>query len=113
MSQTALGQVYQVYYPTPTTVYYASDSPAACCAPVTTCYAPSCCAPTCCAPTCCAPEATTAYYAPAPTTVYYAATPVVTTRYRPILGGTVTRTRYVYQPVTYGYPATVAYYPAW
>jgi hypothetical protein len=59
----------------------------------------------------------TTYYAPAPvavapaaTTVYYP-TAVPVTRYRPLLGGTVTRWRYVNQP-TYVYPTT-AYYPAW
>jgi len=30
----------------------------------------------------------------------YTATPVVTTRYRPILGGTVSRVRYRYHPTT-------------
>jgi hypothetical protein len=72
------------------TAYYAP-------APVTTYYAPA-----------------TAYYAPAPTTVYYAPTtayyapaPIVQTRYRPILGGTVTRVYYPnYAPA---YP-TIAYY---
>lgn len=52
---------------------------------------------------------TTVYYAPAPVAVtsYYAPAPVVTyqpvsiahTRYRPILGGTVTRYRTAYAPV--------------
>jgi hypothetical protein len=37
---------------------------------------------------------------------------VATTRYRPLIGGTVTRWRYVNQPV-YAYPTTTAYYPAW
>jgi hypothetical protein len=59
-----------------------------------------------------APAPTTVYY-PAPTAVYYAPqtvfyapaiAPVVTTRYRPILGGTVTRVRY---------PWAVGYYPYW
>jgi hypothetical protein len=55
------------YAPVPTTVYYAT-------------------------PTCCAPR--TVYYAPQ--TVYYPPEvgPIVTTRYRPILGGTVTRVYY-------------------
>lgn len=74
------------------TAYYAP-------APVTTYYAPA-----------------TAYYAPAPVTTYYAPTtayyapaaaPIVQTRYRPILGGTVTRVYYPnYAPA---YPA-IAYY---
>jgi len=56
------------------------------------------------------------YFAPAPvavapaaTTVYYP-TAVPVTRYRPLIGGTVTRWRYVNQPVVY---PTTAYYPAW
>jgi hypothetical protein len=72
--------------------------------------------------------ATTAYYAPAPQTVYYApapravyyapapvaAVPVYTTRYRPLLGGTITRVRYRYAPVAYAPPAaTVVHYPAY
>jgi hypothetical protein len=56
----------------------------------------------------------TSYYAPAPATVYYSPAPaaVATTRYRPLIGGTVTRWRYVNQPAVV-YPSTVAYYPAW
>jgi hypothetical protein len=67
-----------------------------------------------------APVPVTTYYAPAPVTTYYAPAPVTTvsyqpvaryrTRYRPILGGTVTRVRYGYtpvyttaMPVVYGY----------
>jgi len=80
------------YYRAPTTVYY-SPAPAV---------------------------ATTAYFAPAPRVAYYApapapvaAVPVYTTRYRPLLGGSITRVRYRYAPVTYAAPATVAYYPAW
>ncbi len=67
-----------------------------------------------------APAPTVAYYAP-PTTVYYAARPrvayyapapvpapvVVTTRYRPVLGGTVSRVRPVARPWVVGY------YPYW
>ena len=80
----------------------------------------------------CAPAyPVTAYYAPAPTTVYYAApvtayyaapvtayyapapVAVARTRYRPILGGTVTRVRYGYAPAYY-YPApTGVYYNNW
>lgn len=67
------------------------------------------------------------YYAPAPVTTYYAPAPVAyapapaaayyptavpVTRYRPLIGGTVTRWRYVNQPA-YVYPTNVAYYPAW
>lgn len=91
----AQGQVYQVFYPSTSTVYY---QPAV-------------------------PPATTAYY-PAPRTVVYSApavsVPVASvavapvTYYRPLLGGTVSGWRYVYAPVTYSYPvSTVAYYPAW
>lgn len=83
-ASSAEAQVYQVYYPG---------------APVTSYYAP-------------APVATTAYYAPAPVTTYYAPTAVATTRYRPLIGGNVTRWRYVNRP-TVVYPSTVAYYPAW
>jgi hypothetical protein len=63
------------------------------------------------------PTPVTTYYAPAPVAVapgpavvYPTAVPV--TRYRPLLGGTVTRWRYVNRPA-YVYPSTVAYYPAW
>jgi hypothetical protein len=49
-----------------------------------------------------------AYVAPAPVVAYYAPPPVVyqptarvRTRYRPILGGTVSRVRYGYTPVYY------------
>ena len=106
-SQTADAQVYQVYYAAPTTAYYQP-------APVTTAYyAPSTvyyAAP----PTTAYYAPATTYYAPVPTTTYYApAAPVVTTYYRPILGGTISRVRYNYAPVTYAYPTTVAYYPAW
>jgi hypothetical protein len=56
------------------------------------------------------------HYAPAPHTVYYAPVPTVSyrpvarvrTRYRPLLGGTVTRVRYRYAPV-YHSPAPVAF----
>ena len=48
------------------------------------------------------------YYAPAPAVTYQ---PVarVRTRYRPILGGTVTRVRYGYAPVYHPAPVVVAY----
>jgi hypothetical protein len=57
----------------------------------------------------------TVYYAPAPT-VAYAPAPAVTyepvarvrTRYRPLLGGTISRVRYGYAPVYYP-PAPVVY----
>ena len=56
------------------------------------------------------------HYAPAPHTVYYAPAPTVSyepvarvrTRYRPFLGGTVTRVRYRYAPVYYP-PTPVVY----
>ena len=56
------------------------------------------------------------HYAPAPHTVYYAPAPTVSyqpvarvrTRYRPFLGGSITRVRYRYAPMYYS-PATVAY----
>jgi hypothetical protein len=65
--------------------------------PVTTYYAPT------------VPTAVpvTTYYAPAPT-VAYRPVPVTTTRYRPILGGTVTRIRTGYAPVVVA-PAPVMY----
>jgi hypothetical protein len=75
-----------------------------------------------------APAPTTTYYAPAPVTTYYAPAaapvvspapvvaapvPVTTTYYRPLLGGTITRTRYVYPAVTYpaAAPAVTYYAP--
>jgi hypothetical protein len=103
--------VAQVCYNQPQTVYYAQPAPVttAYYAPTTTYYAPAP-ATVYYAP---APVATTAYYTPAPvaTTAYYApapvAAPIVQTRYRPILGGTVTRAYYpTYSPA---YPA-IAYY---
>lgn len=63
------------------------------------------------------PAPVTTYYAPGPVAVApapavaYYPTAVPVTRYRPIIGGTVTRWRYVNQPA-YVYPTT-AYYPAW
>ena len=102
--QAASGQ-YVVYYPAtaaayaPVTTYYAA-------APVTTYYAPA------------AQPVTTyyapsySYYAPAPVTTYYAPAPVVAapttyvTRYRPILGGTVTTAYYGYVPA----PRTYVYW---
>jgi len=82
IADSAGAQVYQVYYPAPVTTYYAPAPVAVAPGPV--------------------------YY---PTTAYYP-TAVATTRYRPLIGGTVTRWRYVNQP-TYVYPTTTAYYPAW
>ena len=80
LSQSTIAHA-QIFYPAPTVVY----RPAV---------------PTCCEPT-------TVYYggpviAPAPVVVAptYAPVPITTTRYRPILGGTVTRTRYYYAPTT-------------
>lgn len=55
------------------------------------------------------PTPQTVFYAPAPTLAYQ---PVarVQTRYRPILGGTVSRVRYGYAPVYYPpAPVVVAY----
>ena len=56
------------------------------------------------------------HYAPTPHTVYYVPAPTVSyqpvarvrTRYRPFLGGTVTRVRYRYAPVYYP-PAPIVY----
>ncbi len=56
-------------------------------------------------PVVCTPH--TVYYAPAPT-VSYKPVARVRTRYRPFLGGTVTRVRYGYAPVYYR-PAPVVY----
>lgn len=78
--QAADAQVYQVYYPAAPVATYS------------TYYAP--------APVAVAPAATTVYYP----------TAVPATRYRPLLGGSVTRWRYVNQPVAY---PTTAYYPMW
>ena len=61
------------------------------------------------APLGCSNCAYTTYYAPAPAVAYQ---PVarVRTRYRPILGGSVTRVRYGYAPVYYQpAPVVVAY----
>lgn len=63
------------------------------------------------------PAPVTTYYSPAPVlapapAVAYYPTAVPVTRYRPLLGGTVTRWRYVDRPA-YVYPTTVSYYPAW
>jgi hypothetical protein len=56
-----------------------------------------------------APVAQTVYYAPAPA-VSYEPVAQVRTRYRPFLGGTVTRVRYGYAPVYYPpAPVVVAY----
>ncbi len=78
--QAADAQVYQVYYPSAPVATYS------------TYYGPASVA-----------------VAPGPAVAYYpAAVPV--TRYRPLLGGSVTRWRYVNQPVVY---PTTAYYPVW
>lgn len=61
-------------------------------------------APPCATPS---PVVVTSYYAPAPV-VTYQPVPVATTRWRPILGGTVTRIRTAYAPVVVT-PAAVAY----
>jgi hypothetical protein len=80
------------YAPAPVTAYYAPTTAYYAPAPTTVYYAP-------------APVATTAYYAPAP--VVAAPGPIVQTRYRPILGGTVSRV--YYPPYSPAYP-TIAYY---
>jgi len=54
------------------------------------------------------PAPQTVFYAPAPAPVVYQPTARVRRRYRPILGGTVTRVRYGYAP-TYYAPAPVVY----
>lgn len=56
------------------------------------------------------PAPVTTYYAGPPTVYYPTAVPV--TRYRPLLGGNITRWRYVYPATPYVAP-TVTYYPAW
>ena len=69
---------------------------------------------------CITPAPVTTYYAPGPSpvvcagarTIYYGPAAVATTRYRPLIGGTVTRWRYVNRPAVV-YPTTMAYYPAW
>jgi len=58
------------------------------------------------APVVVAPRAV--YYAPAPAPVVYQPVARVRTRYRPFLGGTVTRVRYGYAPAYYA-PAPVGY----
>jgi len=57
-----------------------------------------------------------AYFHPVPHAVYYAPAPVVyrpvarvRTRYRPFLGGSVTRVRYGYAPAYYAPPVVYAY----
>jgi hypothetical protein len=80
----------------PPVVYAAPQAVAAYPAPQAVYYAP-------------APPVTYASYAPAPTVAYQ---PVarVRTRYRPLLGGTVSRVRYGYAPVYYPpAPVVVAY----
>ena len=79
VANSAEAQVYQAYYPAPVTAYYAP-------APVYSAPVP-------------------VYSAPA--AVYYPPTVVATTRYRPLIGGTVTRWRYVNPPTP------VSYYRAW
>ena len=92
---------YMTYYQpmtvySPPVVYAAPQAVAAYSAPQAVYYAP-------------APPVTYASYAPAPTVAYQ---PVarVRTRYRPLLGGTVSRVRYGYAPVYYPpAPVVVAY----
>ncbi len=63
-------------------------------------------APPCAAP---APIVRTTYYAPAPV-VGYQPVPIATTRYRPFLGGSVTRIRTGYAPVVVApVPVVVGY----
>jgi hypothetical protein len=101
LTSAADAQWVTTYYRAPTTVYY-SPAPAA----TSAYYAP-------------APHSV--YYAPAPRVAYYApapapvaVAPVYATRYRPLLGGGITRVRYRYAPVAYAAPpATVVHYPAW
>jgi hypothetical protein len=87
---------YVTYYapPVPVTAYYVPPV-----APVvqTSYYGP--------APV--APVVQTSYYAPAPA-IAYRPVPVATTRYRPILGGSVTRIRTAYAPVVVN-PVPVVY----
>jgi hypothetical protein len=53
---------------------------------------------------CCSPPVVMAtFYAPAPAVVYPSTT-AVRSRYRPLLGGSVTRVRYVDAPVVYASP---------
>lgn len=95
MAQCCSCQSQTVYYAAPapvTTAYYAPTTTYYAPAPTTVYYAP-------------APVARTAYYAPAP--VVAAPAPIVQTRYRPILGGTVSRV--YYPPYRAAYPA-IAYY---
>jgi hypothetical protein len=98
-TSAAYGQVSQVVYYGAAPTYYPTLLPRA-----TTVYY--------------SPAPTTAYYASAPVTAYYAPAPVVaapvpvtTTYYRPLIGGTITRTRYVYPAVPYAAPVTTTYYP--
>jgi hypothetical protein len=105
LGNRADAQVTHVTYyssPAPVTTYYA-PAPAV---PVTTYYAP---APTVPVTTYYAPAAVpvTTYYAPAPV-VRYQPAPVATTRYRPFLGGSVTRVRSAYRPVIVN-PVPVVY----
>lgn len=96
LAASAEAQVYVTHY-TPATAYYApvvTYRPAV--APVTTYYAPAA-----------AGVPVTTYYAPAPTVAYSPVT-VATRRYRPILGGTVTRYRTAYSPVVVN-PAPVVF----
>lgn len=58
------------------------------------------------APPCAAPHAV--YYAPAPAAVAYQPVARYRTRYRPFLGGTVTRVRYGYAPTVVA-PVVYAY----
>ena len=90
ISQSAAAQLHVVYSPVVPTVAYQPVAPVQ-----QVVYQP-------------VVQPTTVYYAPAPAPVV--ASPVVTTRYRPFLGGNITRVRYVYSPVTYAAPAPVTYY---
>ena len=94
-SDTRAQLAYVTYYQ-PMTVY----SPPVVVAPHTVHYAPV-------PQTVYAPVPQTVYYAPAPT-VSYEPVARVRTRYRPFLGGSVTRVRYRYAPV-YHQPAPVVY----
>lgn len=106
----ASAQCAQVCYYQPQTVYYAAAPAATSSCPQTSCYTPTTTyyapATTYYAPTTAYYAPTTTYYAPA-TTAYYAPAPIVQTRYRPILGGTVSR---VYYPSYYPAYPTIAYY---
>lgn len=101
--QTALGQVPVVTYYQPTTVFspVVTPAPVIVPAPVTRVYSPVVVES---APVVAAPVVAT----PVPVTTFYRApvvtlqpTPQVVTRYRPILGGSVSRVRYGWTPVVW------------